>query len=212
LVGRSARRPKLDERLIKGWIHKSRPRNAIALLRASRKCRRRRRVPVVRWRASVAVHDVVLDDRHGSRDRVRHASAASSHRTRLQYLAQHFHDEIAAHMRAGDAPVELITLLHYAPQPMQTKLRRGSVHARRAARHARLRLCTLDQAPTAAQCVLATSLLRAKKKNEANLVFSSVMDSAKTTEDEGTFWQPEDRAWLWYNDTSKPTRLRCARC
>jgi uncharacterized protein YfaS (alpha-2-macroglobulin family) len=27
------------------------------------------------------------------------------------------------------------------------------------------------------------------------------MDSAKTTPDEGTFWQPEDRAWLWYNDT-----------
>ena len=27
------------------------------------------------------------------------------------------------------------------------------------------------------------------------------MDSAKTTRDEGTFWAPEDRGWLWYNDT-----------
>ena len=27
------------------------------------------------------------------------------------------------------------------------------------------------------------------------------MDSAKTTPDQGTFWAPEDRAWLWYNDT-----------
>ena len=27
------------------------------------------------------------------------------------------------------------------------------------------------------------------------------MDSAKTTQDEGTFWAPEDRSWLWYNDT-----------
>jgi uncharacterized protein YfaS (alpha-2-macroglobulin family) len=27
------------------------------------------------------------------------------------------------------------------------------------------------------------------------------MDSAKTAEDQGTFWAPEDRAWLWYNDT-----------
>ncbi len=27
------------------------------------------------------------------------------------------------------------------------------------------------------------------------------MDSAKTTEDEGTCWAPEDRGWLWYNDT-----------
>ena len=27
------------------------------------------------------------------------------------------------------------------------------------------------------------------------------MDSAKTDPDEGTSWAPEDRAWLWYNDT-----------
>ncbi len=27
------------------------------------------------------------------------------------------------------------------------------------------------------------------------------MDSAKTRKDEGTFWAPEDRSWLWYNDT-----------
>jgi uncharacterized protein YfaS (alpha-2-macroglobulin family) len=27
------------------------------------------------------------------------------------------------------------------------------------------------------------------------------MDSARTTRDEGTFWAPESKAWLWYNDT-----------
>jgi uncharacterized protein YfaS (alpha-2-macroglobulin family) len=27
------------------------------------------------------------------------------------------------------------------------------------------------------------------------------MDSAKTDRDLGTYWAPEDRAWLWYNDT-----------
>jgi hypothetical protein len=27
------------------------------------------------------------------------------------------------------------------------------------------------------------------------------MDSAKTTEELGTFWAQEDRSWLWYNDT-----------
>jgi len=27
------------------------------------------------------------------------------------------------------------------------------------------------------------------------------MDSAKTSEDEGTHWAAEDRSWLWYNDT-----------
>jgi uncharacterized protein YfaS (alpha-2-macroglobulin family) len=29
------------------------------------------------------------------------------------------------------------------------------------------------------------------------------MDSAKTDRDLGTYWAPEDRAWLWYNDTTE---------
>jgi hypothetical protein len=45
------------------------------------------------------------------------------------------------------------------------------------------------------------TLHRADRPDDARLVFDSVMDSAKTTQDEGTFWAPEDRAWLWYNDT-----------
>jgi len=40
-----------------------------------------------------------------------------------------------------------------------------------------------------------------RRGDDARLVWDSVMDSAKTTRDEGTFWAPEDRAWLWYNDT-----------
>jgi uncharacterized protein YfaS (alpha-2-macroglobulin family) len=47
---------------------------------------------------------------------------------------------------------------------------------------------------------LALTLKRAKRDADAKLVFDSVMDSAKTTKDEGTFWAPEDRSWLWYND------------
>ena len=41
-------------------------------------------------------------------------------------------------------------------------------------------------------------------------MLDSVMDSAKTTRDEGTFWAPEDRAWLWYNDTHRDPRLGAA--
>jgi uncharacterized protein YfaS (alpha-2-macroglobulin family) len=48
---------------------------------------------------------------------------------------------------------------------------------------------------------LTLTLLRAGRSDDARLVFDSVMDSARTTQDEGTFWAPEDRAWLWYNDT-----------
>jgi uncharacterized protein YfaS (alpha-2-macroglobulin family) len=48
---------------------------------------------------------------------------------------------------------------------------------------------------------LALTLLRMGRKDDAKLVWDSVMDSAKTNEDQGTFWAQEDRSWLWYNDT-----------
>lgn len=48
---------------------------------------------------------------------------------------------------------------------------------------------------------LALTLHRAERAGDARLVWDSVMDSAKTERDLGTYWAPEDRAWLWYNDT-----------
>ncbi|MEP7013237.1 MAG: alpha-2-macroglobulin family protein [Acidobacteriota bacterium] len=49
--------------------------------------------------------------------------------------------------------------------------------------------------------LLALTLHRMGREADAKLVFDSVMDSARTTRDEGTFWQPEPSAWLWYQDT-----------
>ncbi|HEX7181892.1 MAG TPA: hypothetical protein VF756_08630, partial [Thermoanaerobaculia bacterium] len=49
--------------------------------------------------------------------------------------------------------------------------------------------------------LLALTLHRMGRPQDARLVFDSVMDDAKTTPEEGTFWMPEERAWLWYNDT-----------
>jgi hypothetical protein len=48
---------------------------------------------------------------------------------------------------------------------------------------------------------LALTLSRMGRRPDAKLVWDSVMDSAKTSEEQGTFWAPEDRSWLWYNDT-----------
>jgi uncharacterized protein YfaS (alpha-2-macroglobulin family) len=48
---------------------------------------------------------------------------------------------------------------------------------------------------------LALTLKRMDRPKDAMVVWESVMDSAKTAEDQGTFWAPEDRSWLWYNDT-----------
>ncbi|MFI5118900.1 MAG: alpha-2-macroglobulin family protein [Thermoanaerobaculia bacterium] len=48
---------------------------------------------------------------------------------------------------------------------------------------------------------LALTLKRMGRPADAGLVWASVMDSAKTNDEQGTFWAPEDRSWLWYNDT-----------
>ena len=48
---------------------------------------------------------------------------------------------------------------------------------------------------------LSLTLNRMGRPADAKLVWDSVMDSAKSNEEQGTFWAPEDRSWLWYNDT-----------
>jgi uncharacterized protein YfaS (alpha-2-macroglobulin family) len=48
---------------------------------------------------------------------------------------------------------------------------------------------------------LGLTLARRNRAANAKLVWDSVLDSAKQTQDQGTFWAPEERAWLWYNDT-----------
>ncbi|MCX7944671.1 MAG: MG2 domain-containing protein [Deltaproteobacteria bacterium] len=48
---------------------------------------------------------------------------------------------------------------------------------------------------------LALTLSRMNRHKDAILVFESVMDSAKYSDEEGTHWVPEDRGWLWYNDS-----------
>jgi uncharacterized protein YfaS (alpha-2-macroglobulin family) len=48
---------------------------------------------------------------------------------------------------------------------------------------------------------LALTLKRMGRPEDAALVWASVMDAAKSNDEQGTFWAPEDRSWLWYNDT-----------
>ena len=48
---------------------------------------------------------------------------------------------------------------------------------------------------------LALTLKRMNRPKDAALVWDSVMDAAKNDPDLGTYFAPEDRSWLWYNDT-----------
>ncbi|MGZ3705756.1 MAG: alpha-2-macroglobulin family protein, partial [Bdellovibrionota bacterium] len=47
---------------------------------------------------------------------------------------------------------------------------------------------------------LALTLNRMGRESDAKLVWDSVMDSAKFSDELGTYWAREDRSWLWYND------------
>lgn len=118
-----------------------------------------------------------------------------------QYLAQHYRSEIVQHLKKGDASAEFIVLLHFATTSFPdiswlggafTDAERNEMLAYSFERWKKLQPLI--------KTVLTLSLLREKRKADAKLVFDSVMDSAKSTEDEGTFWKAEDRAWLWYND------------
>lgn len=51
------------------------------------------------------------------------------------------------------------------------------------------------------KALLALTLDRADRKEDAKLVIDSIMDSARTESDLGTYWAPEDRSWLWTHDT-----------
>ena len=47
---------------------------------------------------------------------------------------------------------------------------------------------------------LALTLKRMGRGDDAELVWDSVIDSAKHDDQLGTYWAREDRSWLWYND------------
>ena len=117
------------------------------------------------------------------------------------YVAKHYRDDLLSLMRK-DCCWELLTFVNYVascyPDPSWSS--NGLTEAERkeildfSFRH-------WKQHSPYLKAYLALTLKRANRMKDAQLVFASVMDSAKTTEELGTFWAPEDRSWLWYNDT-----------
>jgi uncharacterized protein YfaS (alpha-2-macroglobulin family) len=128
------------------------------------------------------------------------------------YMHRHYLDEMVRDMRKENCCWETVTLLNFVLSNYEdTKVVgeksggadwTGGVFTK-AERRAMLEFSFKhwkEHSPLL-KSMLALTLERAGRAGDAKLVFDSVMDSAKTTADEGTFWAPEDRAWLWYNDT-----------
>ncbi|HMF28583.1 MAG TPA: hypothetical protein VKE42_07410, partial [Candidatus Cybelea sp.] len=118
------------------------------------------------------------------------------------YLARHYRDEYIKRMRKNEADWEFLTFLNFVASSYPDESWTGG------ALTASERKEILDysfkhwkQHSPYLKGLLSMTLKRSGRLKDAQLVFASVMDSAKTAPDQGTFWAPEDRAWLWYNDT-----------
>jgi uncharacterized protein YfaS (alpha-2-macroglobulin family) len=118
------------------------------------------------------------------------------------YLHRHYLDEIVSTLMAHDTGWEFVTFLNYTIGNFPDASWTGGVFTD-ADRKRMLDFSFKhwkEHAPYL-KGYLSLTLNRAGRPKDAALVWASVMDSAKTTIDGGTSWAPEDRGWLWYNDT-----------
>ncbi|HSA96438.1 MAG TPA: alpha-2-macroglobulin family protein, partial [Acidobacteriota bacterium] len=120
----------------------------------------------------------------------------------FSYLHRHYLDEIVSLLMAHDTGWEFVTFLNYTLSNLPDATWTGGVFSE-AERKQMLDFSFKhwkEHAPYL-KGYLSLTLKRAGRTKDAALVWESVMDSAKTTVDGGTSWAPEDRGWLWYNDT-----------
>ncbi|HXU03277.1 MAG TPA: alpha-2-macroglobulin family protein, partial [Polyangia bacterium] len=118
------------------------------------------------------------------------------------YLAQHFRSDYLRHMRKDDCCWEWLTFLNYvAGSYPDASWVGGALTAEEQKEILAFSFRHWKEHSPYLKGLLAMTLHRAGRTKDAKLVWASVMDSAKTRQDEGTFWAPEDRSWLWYNDT-----------
>jgi len=121
-----------------------------------------------------------------------------------RYVHRHYLDEMVAHCMAVDACWESVTYLNFVLSSFPDESWTGGAFSKEdrqrmldfSFRHWR------EHSPML-KGYLALTLKRAGRADDARLVWDSVMDSAKTGRDLGTYWAPEDRSWLWYNDTTE---------
>lgn len=118
------------------------------------------------------------------------------------YLESHYVDELARHLVQEECCWETITFLNYTlssyPDPAWTG---GAFSDDDREKMLDFSFRNWRKHSPRLKGYLALTLERAERTEDARLVWDSVMDSSHTSRDEGTSWAPEDRAWLWYNDT-----------
>ncbi len=121
-----------------------------------------------------------------------------------QYLASHYRAEYAEKLRKEGCCWEFLTLLGYVASSFPDASYTGNaLTPEERARILDYGFAHWKEHSPYLKGYLALTLKRAGRVEDARRVFASVMDSAKTSEELGTYWAPEERSWLWYNDTTE---------
>jgi uncharacterized protein YfaS (alpha-2-macroglobulin family) len=119
-----------------------------------------------------------------------------------QYTHRHYLDDIVRDMVERDCCWEFVTFINYVLSNYpESSWYEGSFTPEERSSMLEFSFKHWRSHSPYLKGYLALTLNRMDRPQDAMLVWESVMDSAKTAEDQGTFWAPEDRAWLWYNDT-----------
>jgi len=123
-------------------------------------------------------------------------------RNACRYLGQWFNDHINLDAEKWSGDYELAVFLNYvlSSLPGAEYYQTGFSEQQRRQMLAYTLEHWKEIAPLS-KALLAMTAARMGDEESARKVLASVMDSAKTERDQGTFWAPEDRGWLWYNDT-----------
>jgi alpha-2-macroglobulin len=118
------------------------------------------------------------------------------------YMHRHYLDDVVKEMMSLDSGWEFVTFINYVLSSYpDSKWYEGSFTPAERTTMLDFSFKHWKNHSPYLKGYLALTLKRMQRPKDAMLVWESVMDSAKTAEDQGTFWAPEDRAWLWYNDT-----------
>ncbi len=119
-----------------------------------------------------------------------------------QYLAQHFRSDYQKLLAQNKGDVYFLTTLNYAASSFPDEsFVGGALKPDERTAILNYTLAHFRELPLYLRTQLALTLKRSGRLRDAQLVFASVMDAAKTTPDQGTFFAPEERSWLWYNDS-----------
>jgi len=119
-----------------------------------------------------------------------------------QYVAKRFRDDYAKRMAEDRCDFEWLTFVNYVASCYPDPSWMGdALTADERAAILRFTFRHWKEHSPYLKGYLSLTLKRAGRPQDARLVWASVMDSSKTDPDLGTYWAPEDRAWLWYNDT-----------